>query len=368
MKKVGFVGWRGMVGQVLMERLEQEGDLKQFKPFYFSTSQAGEKGPDGLTLKSAVSLADLQDMDIIVTCQGGEWTKEWHPQLRSQGWRGHWIDASSALRMDEKACLILDPVNQNVIDQFREHGCLDWVGANCTVSLMLMSIYPLLPHLEWISSMTYQAASGAGAQQMKEFMQQMSAYHQALQSADGKENFQHLTALEMEKKLRELTTTSFFPKDSLGYPLAANVLPWIDSALPSGQSREEWKAMVEAQKICGFQSPLPIDGTCVRVGAFRSHSQALTLKFKKALPLQQIEELLQDSKSPVKKWLRFVPNTKEKTLESLTPMSVAGSLDIAIGRLRPMTLGKDFVNAFTCGDQLLWGAAEPLRRMLKQLL
>lgn len=362
MKKVGLVGWRGMVGSVLLERMHQEGDFKHFEAVYFSTSQAGEKGPDAKPLKNAHSVQDLSEMDIILTCQGGDWTKEMHPQVRKAGWRGHWIDAASALRMEKNAVIILDPVNQTVIDRARNDGINDWIGGNCTVSLMLLAVGALFKHgwVEWASSHTYQAASGAGAKNMIELIKQMQflgdSLREDLNTGAG--------ALELEKKVGTLMSSSSFPKEAFGHPLAANLLPWIDSALPSGQSREEWKAEAEANKILATAKTIPIDGTCVRVGALRCHSQALTIKLHKDIPLHELEAAIKADNQ----WVRFVSNDKETTLKSLTPAAVAGKLDIAVGRLRKMSLGPGFVNVFTCGDQLLWGAAEPLRRMLRQLL
>lgn len=362
MKKVGLVGWRGMVGSVLLERMHQEHDFSHFDAVYFSTSQAGEKAPNGKPLKDANKLADLLEMDVILTCQGGDWTKEMHPQVRQSGWKGHWIDAASALRMEKTAVIILDPVNQSVIDRARNDGVTDWIGGNCTVSLMLLAVGALFKHgwVEWASSHTYQAASGAGARNMIELLAQMQFLGDELRTdmAGG------LGALELEKKVGGLMRDARFPKDAFGHPLAANLLPWIDSALPSGQSREEWKAEAEANKILATTKTIPIDGTCVRVGALRCHSQALTIKLHRDVPLSEIEAAIRADNQ----WVRFVANDKETTLRSLTPAAVAGTLDIAVGRVRKMSLGPTFVNAFTCGDQLLWGAAEPLRRMLRQVL
>lgn len=362
MKKVGIVGWRGMVGSVLLERMEAEGDFKHFEAVYFSTSQAGELGPDKKPLKDAHRVQDLTDMDIILTCQGGDWTKEMHPQVRAAGWKGHWIDAASALRMEKNAVIILDPVNQNVIDRAMNDGLKDWIGGNCTVSLMLLGVGALFKKgwVEWASSHTYQAASGAGAKNMIELLKQMQFLGDHLR-ADMNAG---AGALELEKKVGTLLTSREFPREAFGHPLAANLLPWIDSALPSGQSREEWKAEAEANKILGNTKAIPIDGTCVRVGALRCHSQALTIKLNKDVSLREIEEaIIHDNK-----WVKLIANDKETTLKGLTPQAVSGKLDIVVGRVRKMSLGPTFVNAFTCGDQLLWGAAEPLRRMLRQVL
>ncbi len=362
MKKVGIVGQRGMVGSVLLERMRAEGDLGHCQASFFSTSQAGAADPLGGKLKDAMDPRALAEMDIILTCQGGDWTKELHPKLRDLGWQGHWIDAASALRMDPKAVIILDPVNQQVIDRAREAGTKDWIGGNCTVSLLLLALGGLFRngHVEWATTHTYQAASGAGAKNMLELISQMHF----LSSGVKREMEAGASALEVEKRLGELARSSDFPREAFGHPLAANLLPWIDSALPSGQSREEWKAQAEANKILAPAREIPIDGTCVRVGALRCHSQAVTLKLTRDLPLAEIEALIKNDNQ----WVKFVANDRDLSLRELTPMAVSGTLDIAVGRVRPMSLGKGFVNAFTCGDQLLWGAAEPLRRMLRQLV
>ena len=362
MKKVGLVGWRGMVGSVLMERMQAEHDFDFIDAHYFTTSQAGEMAPNGKPLKDASSAKDLCEMDIILTCQGGDWTKEMHPKVRGAGWKGHWIDAASALRMDKNAVIILDPVNQKVIDNARNDGLKDWIGGNCTVSLMLLGAGALFKNgwVEWASSHTYQAASGAGAKNMIELLSQM----QFIGDKVREDITASRSALEIEKKMNDLLNSQEFPKKEFGFPLAANLLPWIDSALPSGQSREEWKAEAEANKILQTSKVIPIDGTCVRVSALRCHSQALTIKLKKDIPLAEIEAAIKGDNQ----WVRFVANDKETTLKHLTPASVSGKLDIAVGRVRKMSLGPEFVNLFTCGDQLLWGAAEPLRRMLRQLV
>lgn len=364
MKKVGLVGWRGMVGSVLLERMKAENDFALIDAHYFSTSQAGEKGPDGKALKNAGDLQALAEMDIVLTCQGGDWTKDVHPRLRAFGWKGHWIDAASALRMAETAVIILDPVNQKVIDQARAQGVNDWIGGNCTVSLMLMGLGALFKQgwVEWATSMTYQAASGAGARNMVELLKQMQFLTDNLRSELAGEASS--AALEIEKKVGQLMGSRDFPQAAFGHPLAANLLPWIDTALENGQSREEWKGQAETNKILGNRTLIPIDGTCVRVSALRCHSQALTIKLKKDVPLKEIEAAIKADNQ----WVRFVENSKEQTLNNLTPAAVSGKLDIAVGRLRKMNLGGEYLNAFTCGDQLLWGAAEPLRRMLRQLV
>ncbi len=364
MKKVGLVGWRGMVGSVLMERMRAEGDFNHIDACYFSTSQAGETGPDGKKLKDAADLQALADMDVVLTCQGGDWTKDVHPRLRALGWKGHWIDAASALRMEKDAVIILDPVNQTMIDRGLNDGVRDWIGGNCTVSLMLLAVGALYKRgwVEWMTTQTYQAASGAGARNMVELLKQMQFFSDQLRAdlageASGR-------ALEIEKKLGALMAHPEFPQAAFGHPLAANLLPWIDSALENGQSREEWKGQVETNKILGNTKPVPIDGTCVRVGALRCHSQALTLKLTRDIPLKEIEDAIRSDNE----WVRLVPNDRGETLKNLTPQAVSGKLHIPVGRLRKMTLGNEFVNAFTCGDQLLWGAAEPLRRMLRQVV
>lgn len=362
MKKVGLVGWRGMVGSVLMERMQAEQDFDFIDAHYFTTSQVGERSPNGKPLKNAGSVQDLCEMDIILTCQGGDWTKEMHPKVRAAGWKGHWIDAASALRMEKNAVIILDPVNQKVIDNARNDGLKDWIGGNCTVSLMLLGAGALFKNgwLEWASSHTYQAASGAGAKNMIELLSQMQFIGDKVREDISASR----SALEIEKKMNDLLNSQEFPKKEFGFPLAANLLPWIDSALPSGQSREEWKAEAEANKILQTSKVIPIDGTCVRVSALRCHSQALTIKLKKDIPISEIEAAIKGDNQ----WVRFVANDKETTLKNLTPASVSGKLDIAVGRVRKMSLGPEFVNLFTCGDQLLWGAAEPLRRIMRQLL
>ena len=368
MKKVGLVGWRGMVGSVLMERMRAENDFALIDAHYFSTSQAGDAGPDGKKLKNAGDVGALAEMDVVLTCQGGDWTKEIHPKLRAFGWKGHWIDAASSLRMAENAVIILDPINQKVIDQAREAGVKDWIGGNCTVSLMLMGLGALFKNgwVEWATSMTYQAASGAGARNMVELLKQMQFITDNLRTELAGEATN--AALEIEQKVGQLMGHRDFPQAAFGYPLAANLLPWIDTALENGQSREVWKCrsreMYQTNKILGSKTIIPIDGTCVRVSAFRCHSQALTIKLKKDIPLKEIESAIKADNQ----WVRFVENTKEETLKNLTPASVSGKLDIAVGRLRKMNLGGEYVNAFTCGDQLLWGAAEPLRRMLRQVV
>ena len=354
-----------MVGSVLMDRMREENDFVQIEePIFFTTSQVGQPGPDigrdVPALQDARDLAALARMDAIVTCQGGDYTKAVFPELRKAGWNGYWIDAASALRMESNAVIILDPVNRKVIDQALAEGKRDFIGGNCTVSLMLMALGGLFNAdlVEWATSMTYQAASGAGAKNMRELLGQMGALH------DG---VAHLLAdpssaiLDIDRKVTETLRSAAYPTESFGVPLAGSLIPWIDVALENGQSKEEWKAVAETNKILGRSDrPIPIDGTCVRVGAMRCHSQALTIKLKRAVPMDEIEQML-DEANP---WSNVVPNDRAQTVHELSPASVTGTLSIPVGRLRKMNLGDEFLNAFTVGDQLLWGAAEPLRRML----
>jgi len=362
--KVGFVGWRGMVGSVLMQRMQEENDFAGIEPVFFTTSQAGQAAPMGSgALKKADDINELKKLDVIITCQGGDYTKAVHPELRKTGWQGYWIDAASSLRMADNAIIILDPVNRNVIDKGLQSGVKDFIGGNCTVSLMLMALGGLFKHdlVEWATSMTYQAASGAGAQNMRELLIQMGELNQSV-AAQLKDPSSAI--LEIDKQVSaqlsgsELTTTNF------GFPLAGSLLPWIDREVEDGQSREEWKGLVETNKILGNQQLIPIDGICVRIGAMRSHSQALTIKLKKDLPIDEIEDILQNANH----WADVVPNRKEETLARLTPAAVSGTLKTPVGRLRKMKMGPEYLSAFTVGDQLLWGAAEPLRRMMRILM
>lgn len=369
--KVGLIGWRGMVGSVLMERMIAERDFEAINPVFFSTSQAGQTLPETLqkaipraetTLQDAHHIASLANMDVIISCQGGDYTTATHPVLRQAGWQGFWIDAASTLRMAEQAVIILDPVNRQVIDTAIKNGKRDFIGGNCTVSLMLMGLIGLIRtgEVEWISSMTYQAASGAGAKHMRELLLQMGALHKSvadlLLQGDG-------AILGVDRSVQQVLRDKLLPTEQFGQALAANVLPWIDKELPNGQSREEWKGEVEANKILATSSRLPIDGLCVRVGALRAHSQALTIKLKRPMcPLDAEKHI-----AGAHEWISFVPNHKEESLAQLTPAAVSGSLNVAVGRLRGMSLGEDFLTCFTVGDQLLWGAAEPLRRMLRIL-
>ncbi len=361
--KVGLIGWRGMVGSVLLDRMREENDLEGVKPVFFSTSQAGRKAPmDAGVLEDASNIDKLKELDVIITCQGGDYTKEVHPALRQAGWQGYWIDAASALRMEDNAVIILDPVNRNVIDEALERGVKDFIGGNCTVSLMLMGLGGLFRAglVEWATSMTYQAASGAGAPNMRELLSQMGILHGAASEllADPAS-----AVLEIDRRVTDALRSNDMPVNEFGYPLAGSLLPWIDREVEDGQSREEWKGYAETNKILGSSNPVPIDGICVRVGAMRCHSQALTIKLNKDVPIADIEDLLANDNE----WVELVPNTKADTLAKLTPAYASGTLRVPVGRVRKMKMGGQYLSAFTCGDQLLWGAAEPLRRMLRIL-
>ena len=361
--KVGIVGWRGMVGSVLMQRMQEENDLAGLEPVFFSTSQAGQNAPMGKgTLQSADDIVELSKLDVIITCQGGDYTKAVHPQLRETGWNGYWIDAASSLRMDDDAVIILDPVNRNVIDDALARGVKDFIGGNCTVSLMLMAIGGLFRAglVEWVSSMTYQAASGAGAPNMRELLSQMGVLEGSVAELL---NDPGSAILDIDQKVTEMLRGDQLPTGEFGYPLAGSLLPWIDREVEDGQSREEWKGYAETNKILGNKQPIPIDGICVRVGAMRCHSQALTIRLNKDLPIAEIEALIDKDNE----WVKLIPNNKSDSLAGLTPTAVSGTLSIPVGRVRKMKMGPQYVSAFTCGDQLLWGAAEPLRRMLRIL-
>ncbi|TWV84776.1 aspartate-semialdehyde dehydrogenase [Moraxella sp. VT-16-12] len=366
---VGLVGWRGMVGSVLMNRMIEEGDFEHFTPVFFSTSNAGGQAPDfgGVianagTLKDANDISELAKCDVIITCQGGDYTKAVHPALRDGGWAGYWIDAASSLRMEDDAIIILDPINRDVIDAALANGKKDFIGGNCTVSLMLMAIGELFRRdwVEWVSAMTYQAASGAGAANMRELIAGMGVLHDSVADklADPAS-----AILQIDHIIANTQRSDSFPKQQFGAVLAGSLIPYIDSQLDNGQSREEWKGQAETNKILGKADDdiINIDGICVRIGAMRCHSQALTIKLKKDIPLADIEQALIDSKNP---WLDVVPNNKPDSMERLTPVAVTGTLNVAVGRLRKMNMGGEYLTAFTVGDQLLWGAAEPLRRML----
>jgi len=368
MKRVGLVGWRGMVGSVLLERMRAERDFDLIEPVFFSMSQAGGRGPaigrELPPLKDAASAGELQAMDIIVSCQGGDYTNAVYPQLRARGWNGYWIDAASALRMADDAVIVLDPVNLDVIKDGLARGVRNYIGGNCTVSLMLMALGGLFKHglIEWMTAMTYQAASGAGAQHMRELLQQMGALHGA--AAELLDD-PAAAILEIDRKVAAELRATGFPTAHFGVPLAGSLLPWIDQDLGNGQSREEWKGMAEANKILGRKdAPVPIDGVCVRVGAMRCHAQACTIKLARDVPLDEIREILATAND----WVRVVPNEREATLTQLTPAAVTGGLHVPVGRLRKLPMGGHYLAAFTVGDQLLWGAAEPLRRMLRILL
>ncbi len=368
MKRVGFVGWRGMVGSVLLSRMVAENDFATIEPVFFSTSQGGQVGPDigreVPLLQDAYDFAALKALDIIVSCQGGDYSKQVFPQLRRDGWQGVWIDAASALRMRDDALIILDPVNRAVIEQGMADGVNNFVGGNCTVSLMLMALGGLFNAglVEWASAMTYQAASGAGAQNMRELIAQMGAIHQAVaRDLDDPA----AAILDIDSRVLAAMQGNHFPREHFGHALAGSLLPWIDVELDSGQSREEWKGQAEANKILGREGdPLPIDGICVRVGAMRSHSQALTIKLTRDVPLADIEDILANANA----WVRVIPNHREDSLVALSPAAVSGTLEVPVGRLRKMNMGPRYLSAFTVGDQLLWGAAEPLRRMLRMVL
>lgn len=368
MKRVGMVGWRGMVGSVLMQRMKEEKDFDLIEPVFFTTSQTGQAGPDiGKDippLKDAHDVNELKAMDVIISCQGGSYTEEVYPKLRKEGWKGYWIDAASTLRMDPEGTIVLDPVNLDVIEQALADGRNTFVGGNCTVSLMLMALGGLFSEnlVEWITPMTYQAASGSGAQHMRELLQQMGAVHSSAKSllADPAS-----AILEIDRTVSDFIRSDAYPDEKWGVPLGGSLIPWIDSQLESGQTREEWKAEVETNKILGrADNPVPIDGICVRVGAMRCHSQALTIKLTQDVPLDEIEQKLADAND----WVRVIPNDREVSMQALTPAAVTGTLNVPVGRLRKLTMGKQYLSAFTVGDQLLWGAAEPLRRMLRILL
>ncbi|MEY4788418.1 MAG: hypothetical protein RLZ61_636 [Planctomycetota bacterium] len=374
MNQVGFVGWRGMVGSVLMQRMVEEKDFDLIDPVYFSTSSAGGKAPvyagkESPNLKDASDIESLAKLDIILSCQGGDYTKEVFPKLRARGWQGHWIDAASTLRMNDDAVIILDPVNRPVIDAAFSKGIKNWIGGNCTVSLMLMGLAGLFKAnlIEWVSAMTYQAASGAGAQNMRELLLQMGALHDAVKHelADPAS-----AILEIDRKVASTIRSQELPtKNFRGVPLAGSLIPWIDVPYEHGQSKEEWKGGAECNKILGlpaFRTPgsIPIDGICVRISSMRCHSQGLTIKLKKNIPLEEINAIIALGNT----WVKVIPNEREASEKGLTPAAVTGTLSIPIGRLHKLAMGPEYLGAFTCGDQLLWGAAEPLRRMLRIIL
>ncbi len=367
MIRVGFIGWRGMVGSVLMERMQAEKDFSGFEPVFFSTSQVGAAGPslgfDVPPLQDAYDIKALSKLDIIVTCQGGDYTTEVYEKLRNEGFKGFWIDAASTLRMKESSIIVLDPVNLDVIERGLSNGVKDFIGGNCTVSLMLMGLAGLFRRnlVEWISSMTYQSASGAGAKNMIELIQQMSSLSGA--AAPILKN-PASTALDLDKVIMNELHSASFPTANFGSQLAASLIPWIDKPMENGQTKEEWKGFAETNKILETKNPIPIDGICVRVGAMRCHSQGLTIKLTKDVPLDEITAMI----SSDHEWVNVIPNTREATLKELSPAAVSGTLTVPVGRLRKMVQGPQFLTCFTVGDQLLWGAAEPVRRILKIVL
>jgi aspartate-semialdehyde dehydrogenase len=367
MLRVGLVGWRGMVGSVLLERMRAENDFALVEPVFFTTSKVGGKGPaeaQGAPLKDGNDIAVLTQLDVVITCQGGDYTKNVFPRLRGAGWNGYWIDAASALRMKEDAVIILDPVNMPVIERALASGVKNYIGGNCTVSLMMMAVHGLLKAglVEWITAMTYQAASGAGAANMRELVQQMGEVH--LVAKDLLDD-PASAILDIDREVAGILRDDKFPKEHFGVPLAGSLIPWIDSDLGNGQSREEWKGMAETNKILGRANDLiPVDGICVRIGAMRCHSQGLTIKLKSDVPLADIESTL----AGANEWVRVIANNREDSIRELTPARVTGTLAVPIGRLRKLPMGGAYLSAFTVGDQLLWGAAEPLRRMLRILL
>ena len=364
MPDVGFVGWRGMVGSVLLERMQEEGDFAGIAPAFYSTSAPGGPGPDGLgfdtgRLGDAFDVGALARHDVVVTCQGGDYTHEVHPRLRATGWNGYWIDAASALRMEPETVLVLDPVNADVIADGLARRRRDYCGANCTVSILLMAFAGLFRAglVEWVTSMTYQAASGAGAAHMRELAAQMVAIGEAVREPLGDPAS---SALAVDRSVRSALADDGFPRSRFGAPLAASLLPWIDRPIGGGRSREELKGFEEGNKILGNEEPVPIDGLCVRVGSMRCHAHAVTVKLREDRPLDEIESLI----GGAHEWVRVVENTPEATLAELTPAAVSGRLDVAVGRIRKLAMGGEYLTAFSVGDQLLWGAAEPLRRML----
>ncbi|HTD04904.1 aspartate-semialdehyde dehydrogenase [Undibacterium sp.] len=373
MKLVGLVGWRGMVGSVLLQRMQEEGDFAHIEPVFFSTSNTGGTAPamakNEKTLKDANDIDALKKCDIIITCQGGDYTTEIFPKLRAAGWDGYWIDAASTLRMKDDAIIVLDPVNLDVIKTALSRGVKNYVGGNCTVSCMLMGLGGLFQHnlVDWMSSMTYQAASGGGAQHMRELLTQFGSINQEVKALLDNPA---AAILEIDRKvLAKQHSLSADETRQFGVPLAGNLIPWIDKDLGNGVSKEEWKAGAETNKILGkgeaFGSPaIPVDGLCIRIGAMRCHSQALTIKLKKDVPLDEINDIIASNNQ----WVKVVPNDRESSMKDLTPAAVTGSLTIPVGRLRKMQMGGEYLSAFTVGDQLLWGAAEPLRRMLRILI
>jgi aspartate-semialdehyde dehydrogenase len=367
--QVGIIGWRGMVGSVLVQRMREERDFDLVDPIFFSTSQAGAAGPEigkrTPSVKDANDVRELAAMDVLISCQGGEYTADIHPKLRQAGWTGYWIDAARHLRMADDAVIILDPVNRPVIDRALDRGIKDYIGGNCTVSLMLMAMDGLFRAdlIEWMTSMTYQAASGGGAKTMRMLLSQMGLEYGSVADLLADPNS---SILDIDRAVIATQRGSELPvKDTQGFPLAGSLLPWIDADLGNGQSREEWKAQAEGNKILGRATqPIPIDGICIRIGSMRCHSQALTVKLRRDVPLGDIERMLATAND----WVKVVPNEKHASLRDLTPTAVSGTLQVPVGRLKKLAMGGDYLQAFTVGDQLLWGAAEPLRRMLRILV
>lgn len=366
--RVGLVGWRGMVGSVLMQRMREERDFDLIEPVFFTTSQVGGKAPNVgreiAPLKDARSIDELSAMEVIISCQGGDYTTEIFSELRKAGWKGYWIDAASTLRMEKDSVIILDPVNLDVIKQALVAGKKDFIGGNCTVSLMLMALGGLFKAnlVEWISSMTYQAASGAGAQNMRELLTQMGEAHNVVKTLlDDPAS----AILDIDREVAGILRDEKFPTSNFGVPLAGSLIPWIDKDLGNGQSKEEWKGKAETNKILGREAmPIAVDGLCVRIGAMRCHSQAMTIKLKRDVPMNEINAML----AAANDWVKVIPNERDITMRELTPAAVTGTLSVPVGRLRKMDMGSEYLSAFTVGDQLLWGAAEPLRRMLRILI
>jgi aspartate-semialdehyde dehydrogenase len=359
MLRAGLIGWRGMVGSVLLQRMREEGDFARIEPVFYSTSNVGGEAPkeaNGAPLLNASNLKDLAACDVLISCQGGKYTTGVYAPLRQTGWKGYWIDAASTLRMSDDAVIILDPVNADIIQDGLRRGLRTFAGGNCTVSLMLMAVSGLFKagHVEWMTSMTYQAASGAGAAKVLELVKQMERLTDPTRRTPSE------NALEVDRMVIEAQRAGGLPVAEFGVPLAGSLIPWIDIDMPGGQTKEEWKGIAETNKILGLHPPVPVDGICVRVGTMRCHSQALCIKLKKDIPLDEIEQIL----AAANPWVRVIPNNKESTLRCLTPTAVSGTLNVPIGRLHKLSLGPEFLGAFTVGDQLLWGAAEPLRRML----
>ena len=366
MMKVGFVGWRGMVGSVLMQRMQEERDFARIEPHFFTTSNVGGQGPavgrDLAPLADAMSVEALKDMDTLISCQGGDYTRQMHPKLRAAGWGGYWIDAASTLRMHDDAIIVLDPVNRYVIDKALSKGVRNYIGGNCTNSILLMGVGALFREglVEWVNSMTYQAASGGGANHMRELLKGMGVIHAAVaEDLDTPDS----AILDIDRKVARAIRQDV-PTEHFGTPLAGGLIPWIDAPMENGQSKEEWKGQAEINKILGNAQPVPVDGLCVRVGAMRCHSLALTIKLRRDVSLSEVEQIIRSGND----WVRWVPNERQITERELTPAAVTGGLRVAVGRVRKLNLGPEFLSAFVIGDQLLWGAAEPLRRMLDILL